>query len=164
MIPIGGRPAIPAGYGVERGRTGQLLPWSWATERLAAAHNYWVASTRPDGRPHVMPVWGIWMDNGFYFGTGRGSRKGRNVAANPQVAVHLESGDEVVILEGSLLPMDLADAGLVARFIATYAGKYGITPQVDSAGDIYYTLSPQVALGWRERDFTSSATRWKFEA
>ena len=163
MTPSSDRPDMPAGYGVEPGQTDRLLPWSWAVERLAAARSYWVASTRPDGRPHVMPVWGIWLDDAFHFGTGQTSRKGRNIAANPRVAVHLESGDEVVILEGSLLPMNLADRDLVVHFTAAYAAKYGVTPEPNNPGDIYYTLSPRVALAWREQDFTTSATRWTFD-
>ena len=46
-----------SGYGVEEG--GELLPWAWALERLTRSHDYWVATSRPDGRPHVMPVWAV---------------------------------------------------------------------------------------------------------
>ena len=38
------------------------LPWAWATERLNRARNYWIATTRSDGRPHSRPVWGIWLN------------------------------------------------------------------------------------------------------
>lgn len=64
------------------------------------ARNYWVVTTRSDGKPHSVPVWSIWLDETFYFGTDRRSRKGRNLATNPGLVVHLESGDDVVILEG----------------------------------------------------------------
>lgn len=55
------------------GRTmaSELLPWSWATERLVAARNYWIATTRANGRPHCRPVWGVWFEGvGLYFSTG----------------------------------------------------------------------------------------------
>ena len=71
------------GYGISDSAEG-ILPWSWAAERLSQAHNYFVATARPDGRPHVMPVWGLWLDDAFYFSTGASSRKARNLAANPR--------------------------------------------------------------------------------
>ena len=71
------------------------LPWGWATERLSRARNYWIATTRPAGKPHSRPVWGVWLDDGFFFGSGRHSAKSRNPAANSAIVVHLESGDVV---------------------------------------------------------------------
>src|SRR5215468_1785833 len=74
------------------------LPWRWATARLEAARTYWIATTRPDGRPHSRPVWGVWLDNAFYFSTG--SLAAGNLVVQPAITVHLESGEEVVIVEG----------------------------------------------------------------
>src|SRR6266487_5702436 len=74
------------------------LPWTWATERLNRARNYWIATTRPDGKPHSRPVWGVWLNNSFYFSTG--SLAAQNLATRPIITVHLESGSEVVIIEG----------------------------------------------------------------
>ncbi len=80
--PQAGRPQMP-GYGIADANSGSgLLPWNWAVERLQKARNYWISTTRPDGRPHAMPVWGVWYDNQFYFSTGRESRKARNLAVN----------------------------------------------------------------------------------
>jgi hypothetical protein len=109
------------GYGVPESEDG-MLPWSWATERLEQARNYWVSTTRPDGRPHSMPVWGIWLDGAFYFGSGRNSAKSRNLAANPAIVVHLESGDETVILEGRAKPV--LDDALERRVDEVYGPKY----------------------------------------
>ncbi len=75
------RPDMP-GYGIHLGGEG-MLPWSHVSERMSAARNYWIGTTRPDGRPHATPVWGVWVDETFYFGTGERSRKGRNLAADP---------------------------------------------------------------------------------
>jgi hypothetical protein len=49
---------------------GELLAWSCAEQRLVAARNYWIATTRPDGRPHCRPVWGVWLPDGFWCSTG----------------------------------------------------------------------------------------------
>src|ERR687898_1014383 len=93
------RPQMPDGYGVPETDEG-LLSWSWAEERLAAARNYWFSTTRPDGRPHAMPAWAVWLDGVLYFEGSPETRRARNLATNPSLAVHLENGDQVVVLEG----------------------------------------------------------------
>ena len=120
MEPRRRRPPFK-GYGVPSADEG-MLPWRWATERLAAARNYWVATTRPDGSPHSMPVWGVWLDDAFCFGSGSSSAKSRNLAINPKIVVHLESGDETVILEGRAEPV--LDSELERRIDEAYAPKY----------------------------------------
>jgi hypothetical protein len=160
MRPVVDRPVMPAGYGVPAGTDGQL-PWSYVDERLAVARNYWVGTTRPDGRPHAMPMWGLWMDGRFYFGTDRGSRKARNLAENAATVVHLESGDEVVVLEGSAV--EVTDAGRRAAFDAAYQAKYGVA-MADVPGDLsIWAVTPRVALAWQEKDFPRSATRWAID-
>jgi hypothetical protein len=95
---------------------GELLPWSWAEQRLVAARNYWIATTRPNGRPHCRPVWGVWLPDGFWFSTGSLAR--HNLAANPHITLHLESGDQVVIVEGDAAAM--TGAGRLQGFLAAY--------------------------------------------
>jgi nitroimidazol reductase NimA-like FMN-containing flavoprotein (pyridoxamine 5'-phosphate oxidase superfamily) len=93
--PAASRPQMPKGYGIPPAkRAADYVTWSWAEERLEKARNYWVATTRPDGRPHLMPVWGVWVEGALYFGTDRGSRKARNLASNRAIAVHAESADD----------------------------------------------------------------------
>jgi hypothetical protein len=159
-----GRPAMPAGYGIHAASDG-LLSWNWVTERLAQARNYWLATTRADGRPHAAPVWGIWLDGGFdfglYFGTHRQSQKGRNLAHNPYLVVHLESGDEAVILEGVVRELTAPDE--FERYAAAYAAKYDFRPEPGGSDDVTYRLRPRVALAWLESDFPRTATRWRFD-
>jgi hypothetical protein len=145
---------------VRRSKKG-LLPWAWVDERLASAHNYWVASTRPDGRPHCCPVWAIWLDGAVYFSTARESRKGRNLASNPHAAVHLDSGDEAVILEGRV--EEVANGAPLDRIVAPYTEKYGMPPPLEDLRNVVYGLRPSLVLAWREGDFPHSATRWRFE-
>ena len=71
--PKASRPHMP-GYGMPKGTKG-LLTWAWAEERLLASHNYYLTTVRPDGTPHVMPLWGIWVDERLYFSTGAKSVK-----------------------------------------------------------------------------------------
>jgi len=159
--PLAQRPDMPD-YGISAEPDG-LLPWSFADQQLAAARNYWIITTRPDGRPHAAPVWGVWLDSVLYFGTGPGSVKARNLAANPALVVHLESGDDVVILEGVAEWITEADTALWQRIADQYAAKYdGFRPDPPSPQGPFVALRPQIALGWLEKDFVRSATRWRF--
>ena len=157
--PIPTAPRMPAGYGVPTDASGaDLIPWCWAVERLRAARNYWVCTTRPDGRPHAAPVWGLWLEDAFWFSTNLRSQKGRNMARQPWIVVHLESGDETVILEGQV--EEARDRDARVRFADAYEPKYDFRPDPDDEG--VYVLRPRVAHTWRESDFPRSATRWVF--
>ena len=158
--PNASRPRMTAGYGVEPAGAPGMLAWSVVRDRLTSARNYWVATTRPDGRPHVMPVWGLWLDETFYFSTDVESRKGRNLAANAHAVVHLESGDDVAIVEGSVEAV--TEPSVLGRFADAYDVKYHFRPDVSSAAAKVYRLRPAVAFAWGEKDFTKSATRWSF--
>ena len=68
--PKASRPVMPKGYGIRKGNTG-LFAWSHVEGRMSAARNYWVCTTTPDGRPHAMPVWGVWIERTLCFGTDR---------------------------------------------------------------------------------------------
>lgn len=151
------RPNTPE-YGIHSEDEG-MLDWDWVDERVAASRNYWICTTRPDGRPHAAPVWGVWVDGTLYFGSGSSSQKARNLAANPNVVVHLESGDEVVILEGVAEVVTAPDPALSERVSDAYEAKYGM--RSDSI-EGYYAVRPGVAFAWREQDFPTSATRWRF--
>jgi hypothetical protein len=156
--PTPARPNFADSYGVPRHAGPGLMPWTEVSQRLARARNYWVATTRPDGRPHAAPVWGVWLDDMLCFGTDRVSRKARNLAVNPALTVHLESGDDAVILEG--VAEEMTDPALLARFSEAYEAKYRWRPE--APGRIAYALRTDVAFAWRESDFPHTATRWDF--
>jgi hypothetical protein len=151
-----GRPHAP-GYGIRTDAKG-LLPWSFVEERMAAASEYWVATVHPDGRPHLTPVWGLWVDGVFYFGSGPGTRKARNLAENPNVAVHPE-GDDVVILEGVAEVVTDPDPALSERVYAASAAKYGMGSHSIEGS---YAVRPRVAFAWTGSGLTQTATRWVF--
>jgi pyridoxine/pyridoxamine 5'-phosphate oxidase len=153
-------PQMPAMYGLKPRK--QYLPWSHAEERLSKARNYWVCTSRPDGRPHSIPVWGHWADGALYFGTARQSCKGRNLANNPAVSIHLESGDDVIILEGTAVEVD--DKPTVKKINAAYKNKYATPLLVIPGETVLYRVRPRVAFAWSEKDFLTDATRWNFPA
>ena len=158
--PRAGLPRFDPGYGLKPRK--QYLPWSHATERLAKAHNYWIVTSGPGGKPHAMPVWGFWIDGTLYFGTGRRSRKWRNLEQNPQIVVHLESGDDVVIVEGTAREVPVTEPAFVAKLKALSQKKYGMFMPPDPKEHLLIALQPRVAFAWTEKDFPNIATRWEF--
>lgn len=156
------RPHVPADYGIPA-TNDDLLPWSHVVERMANALNYWVATTYPDGRPHVSVVWGVWHKNTFYFDGSPATRRGRNIAANPAVAVHLESGTDVVIIEGVTEEIQSPDPELTVHLAAEYARKYAAhdyspePQQWDNGGLFAITINK--VLAWS--NFPTDMTRWR---
>jgi nitroimidazol reductase NimA-like FMN-containing flavoprotein (pyridoxamine 5'-phosphate oxidase superfamily) len=155
--PRASRPHMP-GYGVPRSAKG-ILPWVWAERRLGRSHNYWLVTVRPNGRPHAMPVWGIWVDGTFYFSTGRTSRKARNLARNRRCIVCNERADEAVIVEGSA--REIRSPRAIARLAQPYHAKYKPW-KLDPAMGPIYAVRPRVAFAMYEKRFVETATRWKF--
>ncbi len=124
--PVPGRPLMPDSYGLAPWDFTAPRDWAEVTAKIAAARNYWVTSTSAAGRPHAAPVWGLWFEGAVCFSTGDDSRKARNLAARPDVVVHLESGDDVVLIEGTV--ESITDAATLERFADAYDAKYGVRP------------------------------------
>lgn len=133
------------------------LDWDWAVERLRDAPNYWVCTTTASGAPHAMPVWAVWVDEAVCFSTGVESVKARNLARNPRVVIHLESGDEAVILHGVA---DTLDRSIADEVATQYERKYDLRP--DPSQGVWFALRPRKAFAWRESDYPSSMTRFDF--
>jgi pyridoxine/pyridoxamine 5'-phosphate oxidase len=150
------RPSMPAGYGIADGEDGQVA-WAWVERECTRARNYWICTTRADGRPHAMPVWGLWLGGAVVFSTDPDSTKARNFTARPEAVIHLESGDEVVVLEGRIEAMDRA---LLPEFVRRYEKKYSFRPSESETAGVYQ-LRPERVLAWREKDFPTSATRFR---
>jgi Pyridoxamine 5'-phosphate oxidase len=151
---------MPASYGIGRGGSapGELLPWSRVVEWLERARNYWICTTRPDGRPHAKPVWGLWLDGMLLFSTDPNGVTARNLAAGSPLVAHLESGDEVAILEGQVEHPD--DPDLLARFADAYKAKYAIRVDITNRSTPVVALRPTKILSWEESNYPETATRW----
>lgn len=159
--PVAGRPYMP-GYGIQPAEAG-LLPWSWAERRLAASHDYWLATVRPDGSPHVMPVWGVWHDTAVWFSSAGGSRKARNLRADDRCVVTTEDPREPVVLEGRAELV--TDPGALAAVLDLENHKYGTAytmDLLDPAVNACFRVRPDRVFGLEERAFTATPTRWTF--
>lgn len=145
------------GYGVPKGNKG-LLPWKWAEQRLKKSHNFWITTVRPNGSPHTMIVWGLWLEGAFYFSTGQQSRKAKNLARNPRCIVCTENASEAVVVEGDA---HRVQDSRKLKFFARYEKKYDWDMSAMQNEPIY-AVQPKVAFGLYEKKFQSSATRWNF--
>ena len=162
------------GYGVPAEVEG-ALPWAWARERLVASRNYWVVTANAAGRPHALPVWGVWLPSEvFWFGCAPSARKARNLAANPHAVVTVDSTVEVVSVE--CRGRASTEAELAAALVA-FEAKYGAemaenAGEGDDAVDLEaflrqnaaFTFEPERAFGIIERpdEFSARATRWRW--
>lgn len=160
--PAAGRPIVPDGYGIPENEEG-LLPWSYVEERMSAAKNYWIVTANRAAKPSVTPVWGAWVDGKLYFDGAPQTRRGKNIRQNPQISVHLESGDEVLILEGEATIYQSAPERSLAENVAgAYRDKYaqyGYSPAADQwdQGGLH-VFTPHKALAWTQ--FPTDMTRW----
>lgn len=153
------RPDIPASYGFTASTPHAPPTWDSVAERISTSRNYWICSVSRDGQPHALPVWGVWFEDHLYFVTKRASKKGRNLLVNPKVAIHLESGDDVISFQG--LVAEVSDPTRLAQIAAVYATKYNgdeIYPDLEAV----FELLPRVAFTWLESDYHQTATRWRF--
>ncbi len=159
-VPEPTRPDIPEGYGLtEPTSAADFVPWSDVEQQLRTSRNYWICTSRPDGRPHAAPVWGVWISGRVYFSTSPASRKAKNIAANSRMVVHLESGEDAVIIEGTA--RNATGREELAALDKEYEAKYKITVS-GHPDSMIFAVEPHKVLAWRERDFNKRATRWIF--
>src|SRR5215213_1237999 len=121
-------------------------PWDAIERLLTEAQLYWIITVRADGRPHAVPLVGVWQDGAFAFCTGAEEQKQRNLDANPHVAVTTgstgangwDSGKDVVV-EGTAVRVTNADAlqGLADAWFA----KYGEDWKFEVRGQEFVELS-----------------------
>ena len=81
----------------------------------------WLATVNEDGSPHVTPVGALWLDGTFWFQTGAGTRKGRNVAREPRCSIAVSVRDADVVFEGDAARV--TEPGALARIAKAWAGN-----------------------------------------
>lgn len=164
-MPAADRPDMPDGYGVPA-TVDNLLGWDRVEARLLDSVVYWMATTRPDGRPHVVPRWGVWLDGRLWYDGSPDTIHARNLAANPACVLHLEDGTKAVIVEGTAAPSVPVGDDLGVRLSVEFGRKYadlGYAPTPDSwsgpgAGGLSVFV-PFKTLAWTE--FPTDVTRFR---
>lgn len=84
----------------EAGRS-QPLPWSEAERRMAGGGWFWLATVRPDGAPHLMPLFAAWANTSFFIASKDRARKSRNLEVEPRCVISTDTGDLHIIVEGT---------------------------------------------------------------
>lgn len=161
-----------------------LIAWTRVRERLdqgisqapgtggPARHTFWLATVGEDEKPHVMPLGVLWVDGAFYFNSGAGTRKAKNIARNPHCVLSVATNEFDLVVEGDAVKV--TDAAKLQRIADAYS-RHGWNPTVrdgalyaeysaPSAGpppwDVYEVRPATVfALGTAE---PYGATRWRF--
>jgi hypothetical protein len=106
-------------------------------------------------------VWGLWLDNAFYFETTPSTVKGRNLARNPSIVVHTQDGYDTVILEGTASMEKRPE--VLGKLQKGYAAKYDYTPNWSrSDGDSVYRVDPRVVHAWRAPRMHQSIVKFVF--
>ena len=154
--PAVSRPAMPDGYGLPDDDSG-VLSWAEVEARLAPSLHYWLASVRPDGRPHLVPRWGVWLEGRFWYDGAPTTRHARNLRSNPNVALSLEDGRQAVMVEGVSEAVRVPTSGAgelgdrLAQAFTTYADlDYSPAPDSWSGDDGggMRVITPKHALAW----------------
>jgi len=151
----------------------EVTSWAEARGQLDAANTYWLATVNPDEAPHVMPVFGVWLDDVFYFTSGEAARKAKNLARNSRCVITATGKSLDLIVEGEAVKV--RDESRLQRVAKLYASKYGwhLTVQdgtysaeygAPSAGPPPYELyevRPATVFGLGTEE-PYGATRWRF--
>jgi hypothetical protein len=155
------RPTFPKGY-VDKPVS--FLTWDWVAAQLAESKHYWLCSVRPNGRPHVVPRWAVFIDEKIYYDGSPETRHNRNIESNSHVSLHLENGMEAIILEGTSGPAGKPSPELGQRLSQEYKKKYkdlGYAPEPNSwdEGGLY-VFTPQQCIAWSK--FNEDPTKFIF--
>jgi hypothetical protein len=143
--------------------------WAHARAVLDKAQIYWLTTVRPDGRPHVTPLYAVWSDDMLYFCTGETERKARNLNENAHCVVttgcNVIDGLDVVV-EGDA--RRVRDEGVLTRVAAGYASKYDWHFSVrdgafhaEEQDALVFRVEPSTIFGFGKGDVFSQ-TRWRF--
>jgi hypothetical protein len=137
------------------------LAWSWVEEQLAAAGTYWVVG-QSRGHPHPRPVWGVWDEQRLHLSVGSPVLR-RALRAHPAATVHLDSGTDVVIVEG--LATEVTSTAPAA--VEAYNRKYDWDYRTADYGELT-VVAPVTVLAWRTagwagRDSFQQTGRWVFD-
>jgi Pyridoxamine 5'-phosphate oxidase len=151
---------------------GAPIPWAEACARLAEADSYWLATVRPDGRPHLVPVLAVWVDGALHFVASPRSRKAKNLARGSHCVIAARKDALDLVVEGTVAKV--TGEARLHRVAEVYLSKYGWPVTVregafygdgaPTAGPPPYEVSEVIpttafAFPWDE---TYIPTRWRF--
>jgi F420H(2)-dependent biliverdin reductase len=111
--------------------------------RLEREANVWLGTVRPDGRPHLVPIWFVFVNDSFWLATGADSVKVTNIRANPSVVVALEAGNRPVVAEGTAT---IRPRPFPTPVVAAFERKYDWDISVNEDPDVGLVALVEVAV------------------
>jgi hypothetical protein len=150
---------FPPGYGTAK----KTLDWDGIRTMLEEAPAYWLATTRSDSRPHVVPLDGLWVDDVWWYGGAPQTVHIRNVTDRPQAVMHLADPMQAVIVEGVVkrVTLEPEQAQRLADVSNVKYAHYGMQNTADTYREAL-GLFPDRVLAWTA--FPKDATRFEFGA
>jgi PPOX class probable F420-dependent enzyme len=142
-----------------------FIPWRKVDLPLKSQRSIWINTTRPDGRPHAVPVWYHWDGASIYFTTPRSSQKARNLAQQPWAVVHAGDGDDVIILEGAVeivtnrSEQEQVNLAYMEKYVDPHSGAQAT---IFNAGDDLYRVRVKHVMIW-EYGVVATRTDWTFD-
>jgi general stress protein 26 len=147
-------------------------PWAEGRRRLEEAAVYWISTVRRDGRPHVTPLYAVWLDDALHFCSGEAEQKSVNLAANPNVVMttgcNNDDGGLDVVVEGTA--ERITEQATLERINERYIAKYGEEWRFEISDGVFhggggpapvYRVQAGKALGFA-KGAEFSHTRWVF--
>jgi len=116
-----------------------------AQRKLETAQNIWIGTVRPDGRPHLVPVWFVWSLEKLYVCIEGNSVKARNLMAHPQAVLALEDGSSPVICEGRVAQVERPFPEAVVH---AFKKKYDWDIRDDAQYQVLVEVHPEKWLVW----------------
>ena len=156
--------------------SGDAIPTGWGEGRrgLREAGVYWLSTVRPDGRPHVTPLLGIWLDGALYFCAGPEERKARNLVRNPRCIVttgcsRLDGLDLVVEGQAAAVSGPAELRSVAGAFESKYGAHFtapggtwpGLGDAIRRSEALVFRVAPLTAFGFG-KGTPYSQTRWGF--
>jgi len=136
------------------------ITWEHVNHKLTREKVYWISTASRRGRPHAVPVWGIWKKNISYFETDPKSIKG-NLSNNESVVVQVQDGNDTVILEGNARKEKRSEKLKWLR--KDYVRKYRYTPDwSNERNQIVFRVEPRIAHAWRAPRMHRSLVKFIF--
>jgi hypothetical protein len=148
------------------------LPWSEAGRKIAGGGWFWLATVRPNGAPHVMPVFAAWANTSFFIASKDRARKSRNLEAEPRCVITTDTGDLHIIVEG--IARHVRDDATLQQAVEAFQVVYDWPTRIDgnhldadygaptSGGPPYevYEVTPIKAFGFPTDGESTTPTRW----
>ncbi|HEX9838897.1 MAG TPA: pyridoxamine 5'-phosphate oxidase family protein [Anaerolineales bacterium] len=142
-----------------------FIPWNKVDPWLKGFRSIWVSTTRPDARPHAVPVWYLWDREHIYFTSSKSTQKARNLAKQSEIVVHAGDGDDAIILEGKAVIVTDSDEWIqvnndyMAKYVDPHSGAKATIVETDN---LYRVEVKRIMCS--EYGVVATRTDWRQEA